>query len=49
MCKPLGYQQENLQRHLQFTRAFTKRIYKNKMQCKIRLQVKMSKLSLRKK
>jgi hypothetical protein len=39
-CKPLGYQQANLQRHLQLTRSFTKGIYKNEVQCKVKLQVR---------
>jgi hypothetical protein len=48
ICKPLGYQQANLQRHLQFTRTFTKCIYKNEAQRKVRMQVKMLELSSRK-
>jgi hypothetical protein len=39
--KPLGYQQEKLQKHLQFTRSFTKGIYKNEVQCKVKMQVRM--------
>jgi hypothetical protein len=35
ICKPLAYQQTNLQRHLQFTKG----IYKNEVQCKVKMQV----------
>jgi hypothetical protein len=48
ICKPLGYKQANLQKHLQFTRTFTMGFYKNEVQFKIRMQVKMSKLSSKK-
>jgi hypothetical protein len=39
ICKPLAYQQTNLQRHLQFTKSFTKGVYKNEVQCKVKMQV----------
>jgi hypothetical protein len=33
ICKPLSYKQTILQKHLQFTKTFSKGIYKNEMQC----------------
>ncbi len=36
-------------RNLQFSKAFTKGIYKNEVQCKIKMQIRMSKLGLGKK
>jgi hypothetical protein len=48
-CKPLGYQQEIFQMHLQFTRTFTKGIYNlqehlqktfTKIKCIVKLECK---------